>query len=93
MAGTTPCTNLLNHIMGCYKNRSKLRHQTQQTVAVTFMNILHSLFDTFLTSELIQGHVNDEEAQVITYLQGLDPTFRMLFNISTTSWNPGDKRT
>ncbi len=93
MAGTTPCTNLLNHIMGYYKNRSKLRHQTQQTVAVTFMNILHSLFDTFLTLELIQGHVNDEEAQVITYLQGLDPTFRMLFNISTTSWNPGDKRT
>jgi hypothetical protein len=32
-------------------------------------------FEAFLTSEELQGRYYDEEAQVVTYLQGLDDTF------------------
>jgi hypothetical protein len=48
---------------------------------------------TFLTSELIQGRVYDEEAQVITFLQGLDPTYQTavqyINNLLDSSGQPG----
>jgi hypothetical protein len=42
-------------------------------------------FEAFLTSEELQGRYYDEEAQVVTYLQGLDDTLSLPLITLTTS--------